>query len=225
MIPCYNEGRGLGPLLDELGGLADTCDVLVVDDGSTDDTHAVASQRARCVRLPQNLGIGGAVQTAIRFADAHGYGFCLQLDGDGQHPPDQIEVMLRAYRESPANLLVGSRFLGSGGFRSTGARRLGIGILRGTIAALYGQTISDPTSGFRLMDRAAIRLFAAEYPVDYPEPISVAVALSRSLSVRETAVVMRPRVTGTSSIRGLRTAIYLLRVIGYLFLIRVGRYL
>ena len=225
MVPCYNEAKSIGPLLDEIEHENLACDVLVVDDGSDDDTHSVVAGRARCIRLATNLGIGGAVQTAARFAHEHDYDVCIQLDGDGQHPPGQVRVLLAAYRQEPADLIIGSRFLDSGGFRSSGTRRIGIAFIRVTIRLLYGQWVTDPTSGFRLLGRAAIRAFSSDYPVDFPEPISAASALSLGLRVRDIPVEMRPRAAGQSSIRGLKTAIYILRVIGYLLLMRVGRYL
>ncbi len=222
-IPCYNEAASIAGLLDEIQRQGLACDVLVIDDGSQDDTFALASARARCVRLPVNLGIGGAVQTGFRFAHQHDFDLCLQIDGDGQHPPEMVPALLAAYRRSPANIIIGSRFLEAGGFQSSWARRIGIAIVRGCLRLLFGSRVTDPTSGLRLLDRKAIELFAAEYPTDFPEPISIAVASCHGLSVREIPARMRPRATGRSSIRGLKAASYVLRVVGYLLLTRVAR--
>jgi glycosyltransferase involved in cell wall biosynthesis len=163
------------------------------------------------------------VQTGIKYAVAHDYDCCVQVDGDGQHPPAQVRALIDAWRADPANLVIGSRFLGDGAFRSTWARRLGILTIRRTLALLYGHAITDPTSGLRLLDRAAMRAFAREYPADFPEPVSLALALRQGLRIREIPVTMRPREGGTTSIGGLRPLGYMARVVGQLAIIRLRR--
>jgi glycosyltransferase involved in cell wall biosynthesis len=172
-----------------------------------------------------NLGIGGAVQTGIKYARDHDYDLCVQVDGDGQHPPGHIKILVDSYRAEPANLIIGSRFLHRAGFKSTWRRRFGIRVIRSAIRFLYGHTLTDPTSGFRLMDRAAIRIFSRDYPQDFPEPISAAVALRQGLTIREVPVDMRCRQAGTSSIDGWHSLWYMLRVVGYLTLLRVGTWI
>ncbi|MBM62046.1 MAG: glycosyltransferase [Acidobacteria bacterium] len=223
IIPCYNESASIGTLLQEIEECLPTCDTLVVDDGSEDDTYEIASKSSACLRLIANLGIGGAVQTGIKYAFRKGYDLCIQVDGDGQHPPDQVELLTRGFLADRANMVIGSRFIDQTGFRSSRMRRLGIAIIRRSLANLYGEVITDPTSGFRLMDRRAMELFCAEYPYDFPEPISVGDALDQSLRVIEVPVTMRERKAGKSSIGGLKNLSYMFRVIGYLLLKRVGR--
>lgn len=223
MIPCYNEESSIGPLLQEIQELDESYDTIVVDDGSEDNTYAIASRFSPCLKLAVNLGIGGAVQTAIKYAFENDYDYCIQVDGDGQHPPDQIKALLESYRKSPANLVVGSRFLTEENFRSTWARRLGIKIISGTIKLVFGCEATDPTSGFRLMDREAIHLFSRKYPCDFPEPISIAIALEHGLTIKELPVDMQERKHGKSSISGFKTFAYMLRVVGYLILIRISR--
>ena len=222
-IPCYNEEGAIGPLLREIRSLHADYDMIVVDDGSRDNTYGVASAMAPCLRLIANLGIGGGVQTSIKYAFERGYDLCVQVDGDGQHPASEICVLVDSYRASPANLIIGSRFLADGEFRSTFARRVGIQAISAAIRWFFGCRVTDPTSGFRIMDREAIRIFSAEYPHDFPESISVAVALEHGLSIREVPVRMRAREHGDSSIQGLKRMAYMLRVIGYLALIRLKR--
>jgi len=225
IIPCYNEESNIGKLLEEIKELNEGYDTIVVDDGSTDNTYAIGSKFSSCIRLASNIGIGGSVQTGIKYALEHGYDLCIQVDGDGQHPPSQIRILLESYVTSPANLIIGSRFLSDVGFVSTWARRLGIKIISGVIRLLFGNNIADPTSGFRLIDIEAIRVFSTEYPHDFPEPISVAIALERGFKVSEVSVQMRPREHGGSSISGIKTFAYMLRVVGYLILIRMGRHM
>ena len=221
VIPCYNEGSNIGTLLQEIRELSDKYDKVVIDDCSADDTYAIASRLSSCVRLVGKLGIGGAVQTGIKYAVENNYDLCIQVDGDGQHPPDQIERLIKSYMASPTNMVIGTRFLLRENFRSTWSRRLGIQVISVVIHWLFGQKITDPTSGFRLMDRAVIRLFHSDYPLDFPEPVAVAIALQHGLTIQEVGVRMRSRQGGSSSISGIKTIIYMARVIGYLFLVRL----
>lgn len=223
IIPCFNESGALPGLLDDFARNGSLCDTLVVDDGSTDDTYRVAVSRTRALRLPFNLGIGGAVQTGIRFAYERGYDFCIQVDGDGQHPPSEIARVLEVQAQTGASLVIGSRFLSEVSFRTTWARRLGIGLLRVALRVFHGIEVQDPTSGFRVLDRAAMRVFGRDYPQDFPEPLSLAIAASAGLKIAEAPVRMRAREHGQSSIQGLKSVSYMARVIGYLFLLRLGK--
>ena len=224
VIPCFNEEERIGSLLEEVASLCPGCDVVVVDDGSRDGTSDCVTAPAVCLRHVTNLGIGAAVQTGIRFAQNEGYAFALQLDGDGQHRPDQVAELVAAFNETPANVIVGSRYIGPKSFQSSLARRFGGRTIGWTIQRLYGgQLITDPTSGMRLLDRKAIAFFAESYPPDYPEPISLAWALRAGLSVREVPIRMRARESGVSSIGGIRRASYMIRVISYIVLSRAIR--
>jgi glycosyltransferase involved in cell wall biosynthesis len=225
MIPCYNEANNVGKLLEEIRQQGTNFDTIVVDDASTDNTYHIVKQYSPCIKLCSNLGIGGAVQTAIKYALENNYDICIQVDGDGQHPPSEVEKLVNQYRKKPANLLIGSRFLTEGEFKSSAVRRIGITIISIVIALLYGRKITDPTSGLRLMDRNAIRLFSKDYPHDFPEPISLTIALEQGMKVVEVPVNMKSRKHGLSSIAGFKTAAYMLRVIGYILLTRIGRYI
>ena len=224
IVPCYNEQGTIRTLAIELSRLPELT-VLVIDDCSTDSTRNEAAGLDIChvASLKRNLGIGGAVQTGILYALQEDYDFCVQVDGDGQHPPHEISKLLDRQRETGSNIVIGSRYLESMGFQSTRLRRMGIRLIRFALSVGFTRTlISDPTSGFRLMDRKAIELFARNYPYDFPEPISVAWALRRGLSISEVPVEMRERVCNTSSITGMKTAIYMLRVIGYIVLYMIA---
>jgi len=224
VIPCYNEEASIGGLLTEIAAISSDYHTLVVDDGSSDATYAVASARSPAARLTQNLGIGGAVQTGIKYAARHGYDFCIQIDGDAQHDPREIELLLDAYRRQPTNIVIGSRFIDNAGFRSTRLRRFGSRLIALALNNLFaGGRITDPTSGMRLLDRRAIEFFARKYPMDFPEPIALAWALRAGLSVGEAPVGMRARETGVSSIDGFKTVSYMIRVLGYILLARLER--
>jgi glycosyltransferase involved in cell wall biosynthesis len=223
IIPCYNEEASIGDVLTEIARTGRGYHTLVVDDGSTDATSIVASVRSPVARLPQNLGIGGAVQTGIKYAASNAYDFCIQIDGDGQHDPRDIELLLNAYHRQPANIVIGSRFIDNAGFRSTRLRRLGIRLIAFALNNLFaGGHVTDPTSGMRLLDRRAIAFFAQRYPMDFPEPISLAWAMGAGLKIDEVPVAMRARETGVSSIDGLKTVNYMIRVLGYILLARLA---
>lgn len=224
VIPCFNEEASIGGLLSEIAALGRGYHTLVIDDGSSDATSAVASRQSKVARLAQNLGIGGAVQTGIKYAAREDFDVCIQIDGDGQHDPRQIGTLLAAYRRQPANIIIGSRFIDHAGFCSTPMRRAGIRLIVLALNWLFsGGRITDPTSGMRLLDRSAIEFFARSYPADFPEPISLAWALRAGLSVSEVAVEMRAREAGVSSIDGLKTASYMVRVLGYILLARLSK--
>ena len=213
IIPALNEERNLPQVLASLRRDAPGWDLCVIDDGSADRTAALAREQGAVVlRLSQNLGIGGAVQTGYLWAREHGYDVAAQIDGDGQHDPLFLAAALAPITDGQADLVVGSRYLGGEGFRSTAVRRAGIRYLCWFLRLRCGARVTDPTSGFRLAGRRAIALFAASYPSDYPEPEAIALATRNALSVREVPVVMREREHGSSSIGAGDTLYYLVKV-------------
>jgi glycosyltransferase involved in cell wall biosynthesis len=222
IVPAYNEARSLPAVAEELRREVPAADVCVVDDGSIDGTAEVARGLGLGVlRLPANLGIGGAVQTGYLWAHAHGYDAAVQFDGDGQHDATSLQALLAPIREGRADLVVGSRFIGDGAFRSTLARRVGIRYLAGLIRVRCGATVSDSTSGYRAAGPAAIALFARGYPSDFPEPESIAIACRAGLRVAEVPVRMRERAHGASSITLLRSLLYMVKVTVALVLLPV----
>jgi glycosyltransferase involved in cell wall biosynthesis len=222
IIPCYNEQGAIAALLEEISACRQGYETIVIDDGSQDKTYQIARHLSPTVKLLRNLGIGGAVQTGIKYAQSNGFDFCIQIDGDGQHPPSEVAKLLKAYQEKPHSIIIGSRYLRHDTFRSTWARRFGGQSIAWSLNYLFQKcAVTDPTSGMRLMDRKAINFFAEHYPHDFPEPISLAWALKESFSVGEVPVQMRAREHGNSSIIGLKPIIYMLRVLGYLVLARL----
>jgi len=223
VVPCFNEEAALPALLDRfeesLRPLADTheIDILVVDDGSVDSTSEVARKRGvRVARLRRNLGIGGAVQTGLRLAARQGYDCAMQVDGDGQHPPSEIPGLLATLDlPEPPDLVIGSRFVGEARdaeWKTTALRRVGIGWLSFVLRTFVHVDVADPTSGFRVYGRRALDLFDDNYPYDFPEPESLAIARAAGLKILEVPVKMQARQGGASSIRGFATAYYMLKV-------------
>jgi glycosyltransferase involved in cell wall biosynthesis len=217
IVPALNEVDAIAATVDEIAAWAPAFDVLVVDDGSTDATgRAATAAGASVIRLPFNLGIGGAMQTGYIYAEAHGYEVAVQIDGDGQHNPRDIPNMLVRLQSEPClNMVTGSRFLqpGNGGDRSSTARRAGIAIFSRVVSLVSRQRVTDPTSGFRMTDRKGIELFAREYPHDYPEVEAILLMHAYQLESCEIPVQMRPRISGQSAISNLHAGYYMVKVL------------
>ena len=218
IVPAFNEEESLPGLLDEIRAFDPDLEIVVVDDGSIDRTAAVAAERgAHVVRLPFNLGIGGAVQTGFRYAFENGFRLAVRLDGDGQHDPAQLGLLLAPVLADEADIAVGSRFAGGGGYRSSRSRRLGITILARTVSLLTRRRVTDPTSGFQALNRHAIALFAADYPHDYPEVEAALMVHKHRLRMTEVPVQMRERAAGRSSIGAFASVYYMVKVLLALF--------
>jgi glycosyltransferase involved in cell wall biosynthesis len=219
IVPAYNEAESLGSVLEEIRTADPELEVVVVNDGSTDATASVAAAAGvAVVTLPFNVGIGGAVQTGYQYALEQGFELAIQVDGDGQHDPHEIGQIIGPILEGRADLVVGTRFVKGGGYRGTRLRRVGIRLFATVVSLMVRQRVSDTTSGFRAVSRKALRLFAAEYPHDYPEVESIVLLSRHGLRMLEVPVQMRVRETGSSSITALRAAYYMIKVLLALFI-------
>lgn len=213
IIPAYNEEGAIGALLAEIADSDLGMDVIVVDDGSKDRTAREAERSgAVVVRNPFNLGIGGAMQTGYRYAYEHGYDLAIQVDADGQHPPASIPELIAPITHGDANMTVGTRFREDTAYRGSPLRRIGIAMFAGLVSLIVRQQMTDTTSGFRAADREVIRLFAFEYPQDYPEVETTAVVHRQGLRIVEVPVEMRLREVGESSITLFWSVYYVVKV-------------
>jgi glycosyltransferase involved in cell wall biosynthesis len=219
VVPAYNEGGTIGGVIDGLREHAPAFDIVVIDDGSTDDTCREGIARgARVLRHPFNLGIGGAVQSGFKFALENGYEHMVQVDADGQHDPAEIGKLVQAMEGSPElDVICGSRFLADLQYVGPVSRRAGIHVFAFIVSRIVGQKVTDPTSGFRLYNRRAISLFARDYPHDYPEVEAVLVLHYHRLRMREVAVRMFQRGGGRSSIRSGKSVYYMIKVLLAIF--------
>jgi glycosyltransferase involved in cell wall biosynthesis len=226
IVPAHNEERAIGAVVDEIRAFDPAFDVVVVDDGSADATARVAlSHGAAVVVLPFNLGIGGAVQTGFKYALEHGYELAVRLDGDGQHDPAELTKLLAPIREGEADIVTGSRFADAGGaYRPPLARRIGITWFARLVSLLTRQRVTDTTSGFQALNRRGIRLFAGDYPSDYPEVEATVLVFKHRLRLVEVPVVMREREHGESSITFFRSVYYMLKVTLALSIAMVRKY-
>lgn len=198
--------------------------VVVVDDGSTDETGAEAARAgARVVPLPFNMGIGAAVQTGFRLAYDEGFDIAVQVDGDGQHPASHLNDVLSPILKGEASYVIGSRFVEETGYVAPKSRRSGMVILSWLVSRIVGKQVTDTTSGFRAADRKAIALFASHYPHDYPEVEALVMAAREGLDIIEVPVVMRQRASGASSITPIRSVYYMVKVILAVLVQSLGR--
>jgi glycosyltransferase involved in cell wall biosynthesis len=167
---------------------------------------------------PFNLGIGGAVQSGFQYAREQGYDYMVQIDGDGQHRPDQLTMLMAAMADDPSvDMVCGSRFLTDNGYLAPISRRTGIHLFSALLSRIVGQRVTDPTSGFRLYNRRAINLFARDYPHDYPEVEAVLMVHWHRLRMCEVPVKMLQRGGGVSSIRSGKSAYYMIKVLLAIF--------
>ena len=214
ILPALNEGPNIAAVVRGIRAQLPAADVLVINDGSLDNTVQQARAAAAMVlSLPYNVGIGAAVQTGFKFAAAHNYDVVVRSDGDGQHAPASIRRLLESLQADEADVVIGSRFLDEqGDYGTPAARRLGISILAKLLSVITSQRITDPTSGFAAFNRPAIRLFAQVYPHDYPEPEAIVILHRSRLRQVEIPVSMTPRQHGNSSITPLRSVYYMIKV-------------
>ena len=221
IVPAYNEVDAIESTVAAIRRSAPDFDVVVVDDGSSDATaeRAIAAGAA-VLRMPFNLGIGGAMQSGYIYARERNYEVAVQVDGDGQHDPRHIHELLARLREDPElNMVTGSRFLDDDGegYRSSAARRVGIRVFARVASLITGRRVTDPTSGFRMTDRKGIELFARDYPHDYPEVEAILLMHAHRLKSCEIPVLMRPRLTGTSAISSTQSVYYMIKVLLAIF--------
>jgi len=209
-IPAWNESGSIVDVIAKVREHRPDADILVVDDGSTDDTAALAARAgATVVTLPFNVGVGGAMRTAFLYAKREGYGAMVQVDADGQHDPADLDRVIDGLAQ--ADVVVGTRFHPTSMYFVGGPRRWAMVLLAKSLSRMNRGPISDPTSGFRSAGPRAIDLFAIEYPADYLGDTvgSLAIAIRNGLVIHETPVTMYFRQAGRPSKNALWSALYL----------------
>ena len=214
VLPAFNEAHTIGSVIREIRTSAPFADIVVINDGSTDGTAGIASAGgAMVVNLPFNLGYGAALQTGFRFGVRGGYDLIIMMDADGQHNPASVGSLIEAMREHNADVVIGSRFL-QGSYRMSVARKIGSRIFSHIARAYTGIRITDPTSGFQLLNREAFAYLAEgdNYPLDYPD-VNIIMALhKRDFRIAEAPVVMTENSTGKSMHDGLRPLYYVVKM-------------
>lgn len=223
VIPCYNESGNIAPVIRDLyENLPGAC-ILVVDDCSKDDSAGVAKATglAEVIRLPVNLGVGGAVQAGFKYAVRRNYQYAVKFDGDGQHRAENIVALLDVLDKKEADVVIGSRFIGDlGGFKSTFFRRFGINVFKVVNSLLIRQLITDNTSGFRAYNRESLEFMERYYPAfDYPEPEEVVLLGKNHFRIREVPVKMKERLSGKSSINVKKSFYFMTKVLFAVFMV------
>lgn len=220
IIPAYNEEKNIERVIADLKQEGLNLDILIIDDGSSDHTTLIAekTQKAMVVTLPNNLGIGGAVQTGFKYAERNNYDAVVRVDGDGQHRPAEIPKIIKPILDQEADLVIGSRFLNPDRPHSIYARRIGQKIISLLTSAITGQKITDSTSGFRGYNRQAIILLNKYYPSDYPEPEEIIFLKKNKFKIKEVEVSMRQREEGSSSLTTIKSIYYMIKVVLSIFI-------
>lgn len=216
IIPAYNEQENIKETVRKIKEYKKNLDYIVINDGSSDNTQEILEKNnINHIELVNNLGIGGAVQTGYKYAYENNYDIAIQFDGDGQHDINYVPNICKLIISGKADMCIGTRYLdkSSSEFQSTFMRRLGSNIISICIRMLCGKKITDPTSGFRAVNKKIIEKFAKDYPTEYPEPESTVSLLVNGYKVEEVPVSMNEREGGVSSIRLWKSVDYMLKVI------------
>ena len=224
IVPAYNEQENIRNTLKDLRENGAGTDILVMNDCSTDRTEEILKEEGvNYLSFPVNLGIGGGVQAGYQYARDNGYEIAIQFDGDGQHEAKYLKDLMAPLISGEADIAIGSRFVEHEGFQSSGARRLGIGILSRLIRLLCGVKVLDVTSGMRAVNRRFIEEYAEHYAQDYPEPEALLYAGLRKARIREVPVQMKERAGGKSSISAVKSVYYMIKVSLALIIGRITR--
>ena len=210
VIPAYNEEKSLPEVLSKIRVLLPEASVVVINDCSNDHTESVLKDEdVTALNLPINLGIGGAVQTGIKYASVNGFEIVVQCDGDGQHRVEEIHKLVEHLIQTESDICIGSRWLSDSRFSSSKSRRAGMKIISTLLKFRHGIIITDPTSGFRAFNLKAIHCFADYYPQVFPEVEVLLLAKASRMKVAEISTPMNPRIYGRSSIGKFKSLYYM----------------
>ncbi|MBI3752950.1 MAG: glycosyltransferase family 2 protein [Deltaproteobacteria bacterium] len=214
IIPAYNEAENIEKVILSVRKELPDAHVIVVNDGSKDATGRIAKELGvTVITLPYNMGIGAAMQTGYRYAALNNYDVAVQVDADGQHPPDQIHYLIDPLIKGRADMVIGSRFLGKGEYHPSLARNIGIKVFSAVVSMITGQKLTDTTSGFRAVNKETMRFFSQNYPEDYPEVEVVVLLHKAGFHIIEAPVKMEVRAGGKSSITPLQAVYYMVKVL------------
>lgn len=220
LIPAWNEQETVATTVKEVLAALPEADAVVIDDGSTDSTAAHArGAGAKVLGLPFNLGVGGAMRAGYLYARERGYAWAVQIDADGQHDPTNVLTLMAVMRDTEADVVIGARFAGVGDYQAHGPRRWAMRLLAVILSRVAGTRLTDVTSGFKLSNERAIRLFSVEYPAEYLGDTveSLVIGARAGLRIRQVGIRMRPRAGGRPSHNPVKAAVFLLRSMLALF--------
>lgn len=199
IMPAHNEAASVSQVVRQVRQHAPFSHLVVINDGSTDATESAARQSgAQVITLPFNLGIGGAVQTGLKYAAREGFDVAVEIDADGQHDPAYLPQLITAVLQPGIDMVIGSRFFTNTMYRSSWLRLLGIRIFSQLIQWVTGKRIYDSTSGYRAYNKRSLSFLAGRYPADFPEPESIVMLLNAGFNIHELPMLMNNRLSGES---------------------------
>jgi glycosyltransferase involved in cell wall biosynthesis len=225
LIPAFNEEGRVDEVIRGVRKYLSVSKILVVDDGSSDQTSRVSSQEgAIVIRHPFNLGVGTALQTGYKYAVQEGFKYVIQLDADGQHPPEYLSAFASQLKETEADLIVGSRFLpGSEGRMST-LRRAGNRLFARILSSLINEKLTDPTSGYRALKSTVLQFCVQDqYAFDYPDADFLLTLHRSGFHIEEIPFRVDRRLGGTSQHSGLTPIFYSIKMMISLFVIMLRK--
>ena len=214
LIPAFNEEGAVGGVVAEVRSAVPGTPILVVDDCSRDATRSQArGAGAQVLALPHHLGLGGCVQAGYRLAYELGYDYVIRVDGDGQHDPGDIPTVLKALEKGDCEMVIGSRFVDDNGEHTNVLRAAGILFFRAVLRPILGRPVRDPTSGYVGVNRTALELFSATFPLEYPEIEALVVLQRKRFRFVEVPCRFRPRRSGRSTITVVKSLYYIIHVL------------
>jgi glycosyltransferase involved in cell wall biosynthesis len=214
LIPAFNEEAAVGGVIEEVQTAIPGSPILVVDDCSVDATRSLArTAGAEVLALPHHLGLGGCVQAGYRLAYELGYEYVIRVDGDGQHDPRDIPTVLGALENGDCETGIGSRFVDGNGLHTSWLRAAAIVFFRAVLRPILGRPVRDPTSGFVGVNRTALALFSATFPLEYPEIEALVVLQRKRFRFVEVPCRFRPRRAGRSTITAVKSLYYMIHVL------------
>jgi glycosyltransferase involved in cell wall biosynthesis len=218
IIPAYNEEMTISSVINGIRDNIQPADIMVVNDGSTDKTGEAAKKSgAFVINLPFNLGYGAALQTGFKYAIRHDYKYAVQIDGDGQHNPSFLSSLIKEIEKGDADVVIGSRYIGKG-YDAPVLRKIGMKVFSSISSFITGQKITDPTSGYRVINDRVIRFYSTDiYPVDYPDADVIIMLHQAGFRIKEIPVDMKPSLTGKSMHSGLKPVYYIFKMMLSIF--------
>jgi glycosyltransferase involved in cell wall biosynthesis len=214
LIPAFNEEGAVAGVVSEVRSAVPGTPILVVDDCSRDATRSQAhGAGAQVLALPHHLGLGGCVQAGYRLAYELGYDYVIRVDGDGQHDPRDIPTVLKALEKGDCEMVIGSRFVDDNGTHTNVLRAAGILFFRAVLRPILGRPVRDPTSGYVGVNRTALELFSATFPLEYPEIEALVVLQRKRFRFVEVPCRFRPRRAGRSTITAVKSLYYIIHVL------------
>ncbi|MEN6440733.1 MAG: glycosyltransferase family 2 protein [Syntrophobacter sp.] len=216
IVPSYKEEKNILHVIEGLQAHVPELDILIIDDGSKDKTREIADRNGiKTIQHPFNMGYGVSIQTGYKYAVRHGYDVVIQFDGDDQHDPSFVRPLIDALNASGCDVVIGSRFLGTGSDRMAFARRMGITFFSSIASFVTGQKFTDSTSGMQALNRRVFTFFSQmeRFPTDYPDADLIITLCFSGFKVKEIPVIMHNRLHGQSMTSGVKTLIYVIKML------------